>query len=254
MLHDYLQLLTDSDTIIQTGDILDSLKGFLDKANPLTDSTKPAVETYAKLRTDNIPLGVMVDDMVDPRYSGFRDSNLGDFKDFLENFSTTDGLPKAHALVGQTSALDALDLSQVTYEKPDKGALTTNQLASVISTALDTHNITDTTLRTQWAQVLTLIAENESGLVPSAINTWDSNNVGAIVSDGYKGQASRGVFQMIPQTFAAYHETGTSTSVYDPLAQACAVINYLKEAYGVTDTGAGLSAFYEARSSQYKGY
>lgn len=254
MLHNYLQLFTDTNAIAQAGDILDSLKGFFDKANPLTGSTKPAIETYAKLRTENIPLGVMVDDMIDPRYAGFRDSNLGDFKDFLENFSTSDGLPKAHNLVGEISNLDTLNMSQVTYEAPEKGALSTNELASVISTTLDTHEITDPTLRTQWAQVLTLIAENESNLVPSAINTWDSNNIGDIVADGYRGQASRGIFQMIPQTFAAYHESGTSTSVYDPLAQACAVVNYLKEAYGVTETGEGLSTFYEARSLQYKGY
>ncbi len=250
-MYDYLHLLTDT---TYTGDIINALRDLLDKANPLVDSTKPAVETYAKLRTENIPLGVMVDDMVNPRYTGFRDSNLGNFKDFLENFSTSDGLPKAHNLVGENSAVGALQVAQVTYEVPEKGALSTNELASVISTALDKHEITDPTLRTQWGQVLTLIAENESNLVPSAINKWDSNYVGDIVADGYKGQASRGVFQMIPQTFAAYHEPDTSTSVYDPLAQACAVINYLKDAYGVTESGTGLRSFYETRSAQYVGY
>lgn len=251
IMYDSFYFLTDT---VHVGDILDTLRGFLDRANPLVDSPKPAVETYAKLRTDNVPLGVMVDDMVDPRYTGFRDSNLGEFNDFFENFSTSDGLPKAHNLVGGNSDLGALQISQVTYETPDKGALSTDELASVISTALDKQEITDPTLRTQWGQVLTLIAENESSLVPSAINTWDINYAGDVVSDGYKGQASRGVFQMVPQTFASYHEPGTSTSVYDPLSQACAVVNYLKDVYGVADSGEGLRSFYEARSVRYFGY
>jgi SLT domain-containing protein len=35
------------------------------------------------------------------------------------------------------------------------------------------------------------------------------------------------VVQTIPSTFAAFHQAGTSTNIYDPVANLCAARNYL---------------------------
>lgn len=64
----------------------------------------------------------------------------------------------------------------------------------------------------------------ESGGNPNAINNWDSN--AAI------GQASRGLMQVIPSTFAAFRDKGLSSDIFDPLANMVAAINYTQDRYG----------------------
>ena len=73
------------------------------------------------------------------------------------------------------------------------------------------------------------IAARESGFYPNAVNTYDSNAA--------RGRPSQGAFQMIAPTFAAHHVSGTSTNPRDPAAQAAAVINYVRERYGVAADG-----------------
>src|SRR5690606_40017988 len=50
----------------------------------------------------------------------------------------------------------------------------------------------------------------ESSGNPKAINLWDIN--------AQNGIPSKGLLQVIPPTFAAYHVPGTSKNIYDPVA------------------------------------
>jgi phage-related protein len=72
-------------------------------------------------------------------------------------------------------------------------------------------------------QVLTQIS-SESGGNPNAINLTDIN--------AQQGDPSRGLLQTIGSTFAAYHVAGTSSNIYDPLANIAAAINYARNVYG----------------------
>ena len=66
--------------------------------------------------------------------------------------------------------------------------------------------------------------QTESGGNPNAINLWDIN--------AQHGDPSRGLMQVIGGTFAAYHVPGTSSNIYDPLANIAAAINYARHTYG----------------------
>lgn len=78
-----------------------------------------------------------------------------------------------------------------------------------------------------------LVARRESNYNANAINHWDSNAA--------RGTPSRGVWQFIAPTFAAYHEPGTSTNIHDLVAQACAFINYARGHYGVAADASNLA-------------
>jgi hypothetical protein len=67
----------------------------------------------------------------------------------------------------------------------------------------------------------------ESSGNPSAINNWDSNAT--------KGIPSKGLMQVIDPTFNAYHVAGTSTNIYDPVANITASANYAAHRYGSID-------------------
>ncbi|MEU8834444.1 transglycosylase SLT domain-containing protein, partial [Streptomyces sp900116325] len=62
---------------------------------------------------------------------------------------------------------------------------------------------------------------------PQAINNWDSNAM--------KGIPSKGLMQVIDPTFNAYHVAGTSTNIYDPVANITASANYAAHRYGSID-------------------
>ncbi|MFF6991931.1 transglycosylase SLT domain-containing protein [Streptomyces sp. NPDC010273] len=67
----------------------------------------------------------------------------------------------------------------------------------------------------------------ESSGNPSAINGWDVNAV--------NGTPSIGLLQVIQPTFNAYHVSGTSTNIYDPVANITAAANYAANRYGSID-------------------
>lgn len=67
----------------------------------------------------------------------------------------------------------------------------------------------------------------ESSGNPNAINLWDSNAA--------KGIPSKGLLQTIDPTFNAYHVSGTSWNVYDPVANIAAACNYAWHVYGGMD-------------------
>ncbi|MFI9747657.1 transglycosylase SLT domain-containing protein [Streptomyces sp. NPDC052494] len=67
----------------------------------------------------------------------------------------------------------------------------------------------------------------ESSGNPQAINLWDSNAVA--------GTPSKGLLQVIQPTFDAYHVPGTSTDLFDPVANITAACNYAADRYGSID-------------------
>lgn len=67
----------------------------------------------------------------------------------------------------------------------------------------------------------------ESSGNPQAINNWDINAINGI--------PSKGLLQVIPPTFAAYHVPGTSWNIYDPVANITAAANYAADKYGSMD-------------------
>lgn len=93
-----------------------------------------------------------------------------------------------------------------------------------------------------WINGYLTMALRESSYNPNAVNTYDSNAIGEIVADGHPFQCSRGMWQCIPQTFARYHQAGTSLSIYDPVASAAASINYVRSIYGVANDGSNLAS------------
>ncbi|MBW8818734.1 MAG: transglycosylase SLT domain-containing protein, partial [Streptomyces sp.] len=62
---------------------------------------------------------------------------------------------------------------------------------------------------------------------PNAINNWDINAINGI--------PSKGLLQVIPPTFRAYHVAGTSWNIYDPVANITAAANYAADRYGSMD-------------------
>ena len=95
-----------------------------------------------------------------------------------------------------------------------------------------------------WLGDLEVIAANESGLNPNAINLSDSNAAA--------GDPSRGLMQTIMTTFEAYHEPGTSGNIYDPVANIAAAINYIKAVYGSIGNVPGIVSL--AHGGKYVGY
>ncbi|MFF3336157.1 transglycosylase SLT domain-containing protein [Streptomyces sp. NPDC002888] len=67
----------------------------------------------------------------------------------------------------------------------------------------------------------------ESSGNPKAINNWDINAI--------NGVPSKGLLQVIPPTFTAYHVAGTSWNIYDPVANITAACNYAADRYGSMD-------------------
>ncbi|AZM52483.1 lytic transglycosylase [Streptomyces sp. WAC 01529] len=67
----------------------------------------------------------------------------------------------------------------------------------------------------------------ESSGNPNAVNGWDINAI--------NGTPSIGLLQVIKPTFDAYHVEGTSTNIYDPVANITAAANYAADRYGSMD-------------------
>lgn len=104
---------------------------------------------------------------------------------------------------------------------------------SAIQKALDIKGIHDPAARARWALGMDLVARRESNYDAAAVNGWDSNAA--------HGTPSKGAWQFISPTFAAYHEPGTSSDIHDLVAQACAFINYARGRYGVAADASDLA-------------
>ena len=104
---------------------------------------------------------------------------------------------------------------------------------AAIRKALDIKGIHDPAARARWERGMDLVARRESNYNANAINNWDSNAA--------RGTPSKGAFQFIAPTFAAYHQPGTSRDIHNLVAQACAFINYAMGRYGVAVDASNLA-------------
>ncbi|ORW52949.1 transglycosylase [Mycobacterium paraense] len=122
----------------------------------------------------------------------------------------------------------ALRLRRLRYPRTSAATVRT-----AIRKALDIKGIHDPVARARWARGMDLVARRESNYDAYAVNNWDSNAA--------RGTPSKGAWQFIAPTFAAYHEPGTSASIHDLVAQACAFINYARGRYGVAADASDLA-------------
>ncbi|MEU9578249.1 transglycosylase SLT domain-containing protein [Streptomyces chilikensis] len=67
----------------------------------------------------------------------------------------------------------------------------------------------------------------ESSGNPKAINDWDINAINGI--------PSKGLLQVIPPTFEAYHVEGTPNDIWNPVSNITAAANYAADKYGSID-------------------
>lgn len=153
------------------------------------------------------------------------------------------------------SADGTLRYAQVTYKRGDNN-FTVEDVVKAACKALGF------TYSTAWVAGYRWAMGHESGGNTNACNCNDSNNITppgfnkvADWGDGYFSngvralngaltnfQCSRGPWQCIPQTFAAYHAPGTSVNIYDPVASCAASMNYVHNRYGVAKDGSNLGA------------
>ena len=134
-------------------------------------------------------------------------------------------------------AAGAIPLSEVSFA--GKGVWLGGRAAvsRYLVEALDRMGISDPRARAHWMAGMTTIAEHESGYRTDAINLTDSNAHGPHQVDGGPLHSSRGPWQLAPGTFARYHQPGTSNHIWDPVANACASMNYQMSRYGVAYDG-----------------
>ena len=138
------------------------------------------------------------------------------------------------------SSAGRIPVKDVRFDR-EKFAVGREAYKRYVAEALDVMGITDPQARQRWAQGLMTAAARESSFNPLAINLTDSNAHGAAAADGYFGNSSRGGLQTIPTTFAAYHQPGTSTNIYDPVANISAAMNYVMGRYNVSRDGSDLA-------------
>jgi SLT domain-containing protein len=104
---------------------------------------------------------------------------------------------------------------------------------AAIRKALDIKGIHDPAARARWERGMDLVARRESNYNANAVNDWDSNAA--------RGTPSKGAWQFIAPTFAAYHQPWTSRDIHNLVAQACAFINYAMGRYGVAIDASNLA-------------
>ena len=92
-----------------------------------------------------------------------------------------------------------------------------------------------------WLRGMETLIGRESSIRPNAVNKWDSNAHGVVQADGAPLNCSRGLCQVIPSTFAAYHAETTKNQIYDPVANIAASINYIRSRYNVNESGSDLA-------------
>jgi hypothetical protein len=128
-----------------------------------------------------------------------------------------------------------ITLKDVVYDRRHDGSTD-----AAITEALRLLGIADT--KRYWRKGIITAATRESSRDWRAVNGWDSNAHGPRQADGYPLYCSRGVMQVIPQTFVKYWEPGTSTNIYDGVANIVASMKYVMAVYGVARDGHNLAA------------
>jgi SLT domain-containing protein len=145
-----------------------------------------------------------------------------------------------------------LPLRAVRYEK----VVAPRHLTQRIAAALDHMGITDPAARRNWMRGYATLIARESGGRAWAVATEPATTPGEMQPDGHRLGFARGIAQTIPETFARYHQPGTPTNIYDPVANICASMNYVIHRYGVRLDGANLAALVQQADAHRppKGY
>lgn len=148
------------------------------------------------------------------------------------------------APVGTRTDAASIPVSQVTYGGAGSWKGGKDACEDYINQAMDKLGITDPAARARWMRGMLTIASRESAYnSPNyQVNKTDVNAVGAPMSDGAPARSSRGGWQCIPGTFAEYHQPGTSTDIYDPVANCAASMNYIMSRYHVSRDGSDLAS------------
>ncbi|WP_343600537.1 transglycosylase SLT domain-containing protein [Mycobacterium sp.] len=134
---------------------------------------------------------------------------------------------------GATIPLDA-----VRYQRPGHSG----RISAHLSAALDHLGIVDPAARRNWLRGYTTLIARESGGRAAAVAGEPATDPGPPQTGGHRLGYARGLTQTIPATFARYHQPGTSTNIYDPVANICASMNYVMHRYGVAADGENLAA------------
>ena len=155
------------------------------------------------------------------------------------NSSPTAGTGGSKSAVSRAAKIP---LSAVRYDRQTFPA-GRDAYRAYISEALDVMGVDDPRDRARWMTGLMTAAARESSFNPLAVNTSDMNatRLAGSASDGFPAGSSRGGVQTIPETFASFHQPGTATNIYDPVANLCASMNYVMSRYGVDPSGSNLS-------------
>jgi hypothetical protein len=162
------------------------------------------------------------------------------------------GLRRRHISAGHASSEGALPLSAIRYEK----AFSPGHVRQRIIAALDHLGVSEPAARGNWIRGYETLIARESGGRPSVVAPEPATVPGAIQPDGRGLGFARGIAQTIPHTFARYHQPGTSTNIYDPVANICASMNYVIHRYGVNPTGENLTSVVQQTDARRppKGY
>ena len=176
----------------------------------------------------------------------------------LQRGAGPDGESSRSSVRAGRAQIDKLAASQVQFQRV---AFRAGQDAyrGYINEMLDIQGVTDPAARQRWMTGFLTAARLESSFNPLAINLTDINATSSTgnAADMMPNRASRGGVQTIPSTFAAFHQAGTSTNIYDPVANLCAARNYLlfDPKYRVAADGSDLGriAQFNPRSAA-KGY
>jgi SLT domain-containing protein len=120
------------------------------------------------------------------------------------------------------------------------GSFVSDELRKRIGAALDHLGITDPVARGNWLRGYETLIARESNGRPAAQG----------------GGSAQGITQVVPATFARYHQPGTSGNIFDPVANICASMNYVMHRYGVSADGANLAALVQQADARRppKGY
>jgi SLT domain-containing protein len=140
--------------------------------------------------------------------------------------------------VGRASPAAAVPLSAVRYEK----SFAPGHVRQRIAVALDHLGITDPAARRNWLRGYQTLIARESGGRPSVVAPEPAGVSGGMQPDGCGLGFARGIAQVTPATFAQHHQPGTSTNIYDPVANICASMNYVIHRYGVSLNGENLAS------------
>ncbi|WP_369829219.1 transglycosylase [Mycobacterium sp. 1245801.1] len=130
-----------------------------------------------------------------------------------------------------------IQLRQVAFDGREVWPDGPEAIRGYLEEALTRIGVTDAAARGHWIEGMMTIADHESQFHSGAINLSDSNAYGPSQLDGGPLHATRGPWQVMPDTFAAFHQPGTSNSAWDPVATACASMNYQMNRYGVSRDG-----------------